>query len=152
VDVSHSIVNGAAVSSVPRFAPSSRNWTPATPTLSAAVAVIVVVPETVAPFAGAVTLTVGGGVWLQTVTGYAAEVVAFPAASRVRAFPTRRSSDLVDVSHSIVNGAAVSSVPRFAPSSRNWTPATPTLSAAVAVIVVVPETVAPFAGAVTLTV
>src|SRR5436309_3287960 len=85
VDVSHSIVNGAAVSSVPRFAPSSRNWTPATPTLSAAVAVIVVVPETVAPFAGAVTLTVGGVVSLKTVTVIAAEVVAFPAASRARA-------------------------------------------------------------------
>ena len=48
------------MSSAPRFAPSRRNWTPATPTLSEAVAVTFVVPETVAPWAGAVTETVGG--------------------------------------------------------------------------------------------
>ncbi len=48
------------MSSAPRLAPSSRNWTPATPTLSAAVAVTVVVAETVAPAVGAVTETVGG--------------------------------------------------------------------------------------------
>jgi hypothetical protein len=36
------------------------NWTPATPTLSAALAVTVIVPETVASADGAVTETVGG--------------------------------------------------------------------------------------------
>src|SRR6266480_2839997 len=36
------------------------NWTPATPTLSEASAVTVIVPETVAPDAGDVILTVGG--------------------------------------------------------------------------------------------
>jgi hypothetical protein len=36
------------------------NWTPATPTLSEASAVTVIVPETVAPDAGDVILAVGG--------------------------------------------------------------------------------------------
>ena len=49
------------MSSVERLAPSSRNWTPDTPTLSEAVAVTVVdVPATVAPLTGAVIETVGG--------------------------------------------------------------------------------------------
>ena len=77
------------MSSAPRLAPSRRNWTPATPTLSAASAVTEVVPETVWPDAGEVMLTVGGvvsgGGPLDTVTVTAPEVVAFPAASRARA-------------------------------------------------------------------
>src|SRR5204863_371698 len=76
---------GAAVSSVPSSPPSSRNWTPATPTLSEAVAVTVSVPLTVAPVAGAVTLTAGVVVSFDTVTVTAAEVVVLPAASRARA-------------------------------------------------------------------
>src|SRR5439155_1699744 len=40
------------------------NWTPATPTLSEASAVTVIVPETVAPDAGDVIRTVGGVVSL----------------------------------------------------------------------------------------
>jgi hypothetical protein len=40
------------------------NWTPATPTLSEASAVTVIVPETVAPDAGDVMLTVGAVVSL----------------------------------------------------------------------------------------
>src|SRR4029079_4362276 len=51
---------GAVVSSAPALAPSTRNCTPATPTLSAALAETVMVPETVAPAAGAVIATVGG--------------------------------------------------------------------------------------------
>ena len=48
------------VSSAPSsVAPSTLNCTPATPTLSEAVAVRVTVPDTVAPLAGAVRLTVG---------------------------------------------------------------------------------------------
>jgi hypothetical protein len=43
---------GAVVSSLPRKLPSSWNWTPATPTLSVAVAETVIVPVTVAPLAG----------------------------------------------------------------------------------------------------
>ena len=77
---------GDAVSSAPRFAPSSLNWTPTTPTLSDAVADTArVVPDTVAPPAGAVTDTVGGVVSLLTVTVTPADVVVFPAASRATA-------------------------------------------------------------------
>ena len=73
------------MSSAPRLAPSRVNWTPATAMLSAASALTGVVPETVAPAAGAETDTVGGVVsetGLATVTPTAAEVVALPAASR----------------------------------------------------------------------
>src|SRR6266851_5636773 len=79
---------GAVVTSVPRFEPSSLNWTPTTPTLSVAVALTVVVPVTVAPFAGAVIATVGGvvsGVGFETVTETGADVVVLPAASRATA-------------------------------------------------------------------
>src|SRR5581483_9462946 len=44
----------------PILAPSAQNWTPATPTLSAAAADRVTEPETAAPAAGAVIDTVGG--------------------------------------------------------------------------------------------
>ena len=63
---------GAAVKAVPKLAPSNWNCTLATPTLSDALAVTETAPETVAPFAGPVTDTVGGvvsggGVVLSTV-------------------------------------------------------------------------------------
>ena len=48
------------MSSAPRLAPSRVNWTPATATLSAAVALTGMVPWTLAPPAGELTLTVGG--------------------------------------------------------------------------------------------
>ena len=51
---------GAVVSSAPSCEPSTKNCTRATPTLSAAVAVTIVVPETVAPLDGDVMATVGG--------------------------------------------------------------------------------------------
>jgi len=52
---------GALVSCGPAFAPSTRNCTKETGLSgSVAVAVSVIVPETVAPFAGAVTVTTGG--------------------------------------------------------------------------------------------
>ena len=76
------------MSSAPVAAPFTRNWTPATPTLSEAVALSVTVPETVVPAAGAVIDTVGGvvsgGAVLLTVTVMAVLVVWFPAASRAR--------------------------------------------------------------------
>jgi len=51
----------AAVSSAPRFDPSSRNCTPATPPPSVAVAdTVTAVPRTIAPAAGADRVTVGG--------------------------------------------------------------------------------------------
>src|SRR5258708_7076427 len=76
---------GAVVTSAPRFAPSSLNCTPTTPTLSDALAPTVVVPDTVAPAAGAVMLTVGGVVSLKTVTVAAAAVAVLPAPSRATA-------------------------------------------------------------------
>ena len=59
VVVSQLIEYGDVVSSEPRFALSSLNWTPATSTLSVAVAVIAVMALTVAPFDGAVMVDVG---------------------------------------------------------------------------------------------
>ena len=63
--------------------------TPTTATLSEAVAVIVVCPETAAPAAGAVRDTSGGVVSgpgaLFTVTLTVVEVALFPAASRASA-------------------------------------------------------------------
>src|SRR5882762_1180694 len=110
------------------------------------------VPETVAPFAGAVMLTVGGVVSLNTVTVTAAAVAVLPAASRATAVSVCEPLFAVVVFQETAYGAVVSSTPRLAPSSRNWTPATPTLSDALAVTVMVPLTVAPVAGAVMLTV
>lgn len=58
--MSKSIEYGDVVSSIPILFPSTLNWTPATPTLSLAVAVIEMVPETSALFEGDVIETVGG--------------------------------------------------------------------------------------------
>ncbi len=57
--MSHETEYGAVTSSAPTFTPSTRNWTPATATLSAALALTVVIPDTVAPAVGAVIETVG---------------------------------------------------------------------------------------------
>src|SRR5204862_264252 len=59
VVVFHEVEYGGAVTSGPAFTPSTRNWTPATPTSSEAVAVTLVVPPTFAPGSGDVMLTVG---------------------------------------------------------------------------------------------
>src|SRR5438552_15566342 len=64
VDVSQVTAYGATVSSEPRFAPSSTNCTPATPTLSPALAETVIEPLTVVAFVGAVSVTDGGVVSL----------------------------------------------------------------------------------------
>src|SRR4051812_31525515 len=75
---------GAEVSSEPKAAPSPWTWAPSTPTLSAAFAVSVTAPDTVAPLAGAVTLTVGG--WLSG--GGAAPVVNVQATGAASAVPS----------------------------------------------------------------
>src|SRR6266853_2066750 len=112
---------GALVSSAPRLAPSILNCTPTTPTLSEALAVTLVVPETVAPEAGDVTLIVGGvvsdGGALATVTVIGAEVVRLPAASRAIAARVCGPLPVVVVSHEIEYGALVSSAPPLTPSS-----------------------------------
>ena len=48
------------MSSAPRFAPSNLNWTPATPTLSEAVAFKIMVPATVWLLRGEIMETIGG--------------------------------------------------------------------------------------------
>src|SRR5260370_41422465 len=50
------------MTSPPRLAPSSLNWTPATPAASVAPADTVMMPATIAPEAGAVMETAGEGV------------------------------------------------------------------------------------------
>src|SRR5437773_3828347 len=99
VVVSQLTVNGGDRSSVPRFAPSSLNCTPATPTLSEALAVTVTVLLTVAPAAGAVMLAVGGVLSLKTVTVTAADVILLPAASRATAVRVCDALLAVRVSH-----------------------------------------------------
>jgi hypothetical protein len=126
--------------------PSSWNWTPATPVLSKVVAATVVEPARVAPEAGEVMETLGGVVSLATVTVAAAEVARLPAASRATAVRVWAPLVAVVVFQGTAYGEVVSSAPRAAPSSMNCTPATATLSAAVAVTVIVPATVEPDAG------
>ena len=73
---------GADVSSAPRAAPSSRNCTPTTPTLSEAAADTVTAPATVEPLAGAVTPTLGGCVSAVVVPASSSEAgLRLPAAS-----------------------------------------------------------------------
>jgi hypothetical protein len=74
---------GAVRSSAPSGTPSNRNCTPTTPLLSLAVADTVTVPETAAPFAGAVIDIVGAVLSIVTLT--VGLVVKLPAASRARA-------------------------------------------------------------------
>jgi hypothetical protein len=137
---------GALVSSAPMLAPSTRNCTPASPRSSAAVAVTCTSPVTVAPSAGAVIETVGGTP-LSTLTATCADVVAFPAASRATAVSWWVPLAAVRVFQATKYGAEVSAAPRSAPSSRNWTLATPRSSVALAVTSTVAPTVAPAAGA-----
>src|ERR1051326_6236190 len=76
------------------------------------------------------------------------EVVELPAASRARAASVYVPLATPRESHEIEYGLVASSAPRLAPLRRNCTPTTPTLSDALAETVIVPETVAPSAGAV----
>src|SRR4051812_18524304 len=146
--VFQAIVNGAAVSSAPSAAPSSRNCTPATPTLSAADAVTVTAePDTVVPSAGAVTDTVGAVRSLLTVTRTSAAVAVLPAPSRATALSVWLPLAPASVFQLTEYGAAVSSAPRLTPSSLNCTPTTAMLSAAFALTATAPSTVAPAAGA-----
>ena len=97
------------------------------------------------------TLPVGG--WLSTVTLTFAATVELPPASLARAASTWAPLAVVVVFQVTEYGDVVSSLPRVAPSTRNWTPATPTLSEAVAeTVTAVPRTVAPAEGAVIETV
>src|SRR5436190_388665 len=134
---------GEVVRSEERRVGKERSWTSATPTLSEALALTGVVADTVARAEGDVMLTVGGvvsgGGALETVTVTPAEVVRLPAASRAVAVRVCEPLPVLAVFQETEYGEVVSSAPKAAPSSRNWTPATPTLSEAVALTAVVPE-------------
>src|SRR5687768_17289260 len=84
-------------------------------------------------------------------TDVVAEVVELPAASRAVAVNTWEPLAAVAVFHGSEYGAVVSSAPRLTPSSLNCTPATPALSDALAVTVVVPRRLAPGVGDVSAT-
>ena len=89
----------------------------------------------------------------ETVTGTPAEVVVFPEASLARAVTVCGPFTWLQVFQVTEYGALVSSAPSGAPSTRNYTPATASLSPAdAATLTVVPDTVAPEEGAVTDTV
>src|SRR5207245_5552451 len=98
---------------------------------------------------GAVMAAVGAVV-SGTVTVTEEEVPVLLAASRATALRVWLPGAAVVVSHGTEYGAVVSSAPRGAPSSWNWTPTTPTSSEALAVTAMLPVTVAPALGAVRL--
>src|SRR5207249_12102630 len=103
----------------------------------------------------AVTEEMTGGVVsgaaLLTVTLTAAEVVRLPAPSRATAARVWLPLVAVVVFQETAYGTAVTSAARGTPSSMNCTPTTPALSAALAEMGTVPETVAPDAGGVSAT-
>jgi hypothetical protein len=85
-EVESQVMEYGAVVSVPTTVEPTRNCTWATPLVSEAVALIgTLVPDTVAPAAGAVTATVGAVVSLRTVTDTAELVPTLPASSVARA-------------------------------------------------------------------
>src|SRR5204863_5648787 len=103
-------------------------------------------------FSKRVVAAVSGAV-LATVTVTPAEVVELPAASRATAVSVCDPSAAVIESQVMVYGVVVSSAPIGVPSTKNRTPATPTLSEALAVTgTVLPDTVDPAIGAVMATV
>ncbi len=87
-----------------------------------------------------------------TLTFTTADVVVLPAASRARAVSVCAPLGTVRLSQVSAYGAAVSSGPLAWPSTRNWTPVTPTLSAAEAATVTMSLTSAMSAGEVIATV
>src|SRR3989338_8077970 len=88
--------------------------------------------------------TVGPALLIITVT---VEVVVFPAASRATAYKVWEPLPERVELKVVLYGTEVSSAPRLPPSSLNWTPTTPTLSEALAVMETdEPETVAPSVG------
>ena len=85
-------------------------------------------------------------------TAIGADVVVLPAASRARAVSVWAPFGTPRVSQLSPYGGDVSSTPDGCPSTRKRTPATPTLSFAVAVTCAISLTLAPLFGAVIATV
>src|SRR5678816_2443271 len=115
---------------------------------------MVTLPCTVEPPAGVLIPTVGEVVSVdvvEVVTWTRTDVVVLPAPSRALA-EIMCDPPLAPVEfHCAENGASVSSAPVSMPSTRNWTPVTPTSSEALAVMLTKPETAAPDNGAVSET-
>src|SRR3982750_1239570 len=88
----------------------------------------------------------GGGAEFDTVTATAADVAVLPAPSRATAVKVWEPSGMIVVSQLIAYGTATSSA-SGAPSRKNCTPTTSTLSDASALTVAVPLTDAPAVGA-----
>src|SRR5947208_14590589 len=86
-------------------------------------------------------LTAGAVESFATVTVTGAEVLRLPALSCATAVRVCAPLLAPVVFQAIEYGGVVTAAPALTPSSRNWTPATPTLSEALAVTVSVPETV-----------
>src|SRR5688500_1717242 len=144
---------GAVVTSLPAT-PSKKNCTPVTAVSSAALAVTVIVPETVAPEAGELMLTVGAVMSLATVTVTGLDVHVRPSESRATADRACEPLVVVVVFQGTEYGALLSSVPMLTPSLWNWTPATvraPT-TLTLALTGTVPVMVEPAAGGVTATI
>src|SRR6185295_5338895 len=80
---------------------------------------------------------------LETVTVAGGEVAVSPTPSRARAAIACEPLATVFESQLMLYGAVVSSAPTGLPSRRNWTPAIPLASEAVAERLIVPDTVAP---------
>src|SRR4051812_3527509 len=146
--VFHSVEYGADVSSAPSDTPSICNWTPTTPTASAALAVTATDPDTVDCAAGAVICTSGAVVSCAVFATATVIVVCavFRAVSRAIAVSVCGPFAVAVVSHATEYGRVTSSGPSGPPSRRNCTPATATSSAAVAVTLSVALTVAPVSG------
>src|SRR5436309_14236439 len=97
-------------------------------------------------------VTVGGGAALETVTVTGSEVNRIPSASRATAVRVWNPLLVVVVSQGTEYGALVSSPPRLAPSSLNWTPAIRTPKGlTLARTVIVPSTVESAGGEVMVT-
>src|SRR2546423_799237 len=122
VVVSQEIEYGALLTVVPRFTPSSWNCTETGIAEEETVAVTVVEPAMVAPAVGVVIETVGaGGPALAEVTVTPGDVPCWPTESVAMAVSTCEPFPAVVLFHEIEYGAALTTPPRFTPSSWNWT-------------------------------
>jgi hypothetical protein len=133
--------NGALVTAAPAFLPSTMNCTPAV--FAETLVNTVMVPETVAPESGDVIEMVGAAELL-TVTVTVELVVVCPVELLATAASEWLPLDSVVVFREKPNGALVTAMPVFLPSTMNCTPAV--FVETLVDTVMVPETVAPESG------
>ena len=143
-------LKGALVTAGPALLPSTLNCTLV---VFAALAVTVIVPETVAPEAGELIETLGGaggtGLALLTLMETPALVAVCPPVLLAMAVSKWVLLESVAVFSATLKGALVSGSPALMPSTMNCTLVA--FPDALAVIAMVPETVAPEAGEVMAT-